>query len=1554
MEPRFVHLHVHSEYSLVDAVVRIKPLVKAVAAMDMPALALTDQSNLFALVKFYKAAESAGIKPIIGVDAWLHNPDDPGKPFRLVLLAQNAVGYGNLTRLVSRGYQEGQQLGVPRLERGWIEAAHAGLIVLSGAREGDVGQALLAGRTDRAEALLDGWMALLGDRYYLEVVRTGREQEEDYLHQAVALAIRKGAPVVASNDVRFLKSEEFEAHEARVCIHESHTLDDPRRPRRYSPEQYLRSPAEMAALFADLPEALENSLEIARRCSLEITLGKNYLPQFPIPPGLSLDDYLRRQARQGLEQRLARNLDPQAPDYPTRRRVYEERLEWELGTIIQMGFPGYFLIVADFIQWAKDQGIPVGPGRGSGAGSLVAYALKITDLDPLPYDLLFERFLNPERVSMPDFDVDFCMEGRDRVIDYVADRYGRDAVSQIITYGSMAAKAVVRDVGRVLGHPYGFVDRIAKLIPFEIGMTLNKALEESEDLSKAYRDNEDVTTLIDMARSLEGLARNAGKHAGGVVIAPGKLTDFTALYCKPSGEGLVTQFDKDDVEQVGLVKFDFLGLRTLTIIDWALKTINTEQRRIGAPEVDITALPLNDPASFELLKRADTTAVFQLESRGMKELIKKLKPDTFEDIVALVALYRPGPLGSGMVDDFIARKHGLAKVEYPHPSLEPILKPTYGTILYQEQVMQIAQVLAGFSLGGADLLRRAMGKKKAEVMDQQRAIFVQGAVARDVEETRATYIFDLMAEFANYGFNKTLAKGTQIATLSGAKLIEQFRAGDLIISVNQDGSLEPSYVIALHDHGRVPLWEVTFEDGIQEICTLDHKWLTPQGQIPLWKIIQLGEQVWGEISYTESRSCPSKGVSGVHRYDSFRPNRWKRTCHALRCGSAYTQKGQRAFSKLSYLPRVATTDSYGDRQELDSYPGNAPEIFRNRETYVGAPRNSKGARRSPKNLARQQPGGIRSDSREGPCFSKALENGNVAGTTSGNTGLFPQWTHKLWSITQAGRLCQCPPKNCYRSRRTMAFPTDSIRGEFAASTAKGSFVGPRNTQPFVAAHPIVNGMLQNAWRVNKAPPRRTSSGDQNRRLGRYTVFRRPIRTRFLGWDQGYDLEVKHPEHNFLLASGLCCSNSHSAAYALVSFQTAWLKAHHPAAFMAAVLSSDMDNTDKVVTFIEECRQMRLKVQPPDVNRSDYRFTVDGERTVIYGLGAIKGVGLAAIEGILEIRERDGLYKDLFDFCRRIDLRKANRRVLEALIRAGALDALGANRATLTLQLPLALRMAEQYNTTQQAGMDDLFGLHEPSAVAIPDIQHLPSAEKEWEDEQRLQGEKDTLGLYLTGHPIDRFEAELKHLVSGRIVDLLAESVDSNSGAAGAAGAAAKRWRGVRKVVVAGLVMEARHRNSPRGPMGSVLLDDRSGRMEVTVFSELYTACRELLSVDKVLVVNGGLVYDDYRGSWALRAEQVIELEQARERSAERIHLRLNGAGRETPDTLAARLRGLLEPFLGGRCTILLEYRRDDALGVLRFGPAWRVRPTDALLKGLRDLLGTDGVRVVYGRGGVSI
>ncbi len=1151
----FVHLRLHTEYSLLDSVVRIPELVAAVSAAGMPAVAVTDQNNLFAMVKFYREALKNGVKPLIGVDLLVREEGERAAPSRLSLLCQTPEGYRNLARLVSRAYLEGQERGTPRIERAWLTPENCrGLIALSAASDGDVGRALVNARETDAERLLGAWLELFPGRYYLELQRLGRPFEEAYIGAAVTLASRHKVPVVATNDVRFLKADEFDSHEARVCIHDGALLADPGRVRRYSRQQYLRSAQEMAALFADIPEALANSVEIARRCSLPLKLGEARLPQYPVPSGFTTEQFLRAEAARGLSARFAA-VAAEPPEY-------RARLESELAVICQMGFAGYFLIVADFIRWARENGVPVGPGRGSGAGSLVAYSLRITDLDPIRHVLLFERFLNPERVSMPDFDIDFCMDGRDRVIEYVAQKYGRERVSQIITYGTMAAKAVVRDVGRVLGMTYGYVDRIAKLIPFELGITLDAALEKEPELKRLYQGEDEVRNLIDLARSLEGLTRNAGMHAGGVVIAPSVLTDFAPLYRDAAGGSVVTQFDKDDVEAAGLVKFDFLGLRTLTIIDRAVALINHE-RLTGSAPLDIGTLPMDDVKTYALLKSCRTTAVFQLESRGMKDLIRRLQPDRFEEIVALVALFRPGPLQSGMVDDFINRKHGRGEgpIDYLHPSLEAVLKPTYGVILYQEQVMQIAQVLAGYTLGGADLLRRAMGKKKAEEMAQQRSIFVSGAVARGVREGLAAHIFDLMEKFAGYGFNK----------------------------------------------------------------------------------------------------------------------------------------------------------------------------------------------------------------------------------------------------------------------------------------------------------------------------------------------------------------------------------SHSAAYALLSYQTAYLKAHYPAQFMAAVLSADMEHTDKVVTLIKECSDMGLAVLPPDVNASVYAFTACDARSIRYGLGAVRGVGEAAVEALIGERAH-GPFASLEDLCRRLDLQKANRRVLEALLRSGSLDALGPNRATLMDRLSAAMQLGDQNMRAHAAGQNDLFGLGADARASAP--QSVPSPPlPEWSEAVRLTGERETLGLYLTGHPLARFEAGLSRFVSHRIGDLVSDRP--------VAGLEAPRFGGGRPVTVAGLIDEVKK----RGPRVILTLDDRTGRIEAMLFEETYHKHRDLISKDALVLVEGLLRFDEFSDAWRLAARRITELDKVREQEARRLIIKCSH--REAA-AVSERLAVILAPWRPGPCPITLEYTGSQARGALTLGSEWNVRASRELLEQLEGLMGRNSVQVIYG------
>ncbi|MEY3182673.1 MAG: polymerase alpha chain [Pseudomonadota bacterium] len=1140
---QFTHLHVHSEYALSDGLLSPSDLASAAKRLGMESIALTDPSNLFGMLKFQQAAEKAGIKPIFGSQVWVKNAQQPAKLHRLILLCQNQIGLQHLMALVSRAYTEGLQDGIPQLEPDWICAQQAGLIAIANAEDGEIAEALLADNEVLAKKRLLYWQQHFGDRFYLEITRTGKAFEHRLIPLLCAFAKATDCPLVATNAVRFLSRDDFDAHEARVCIHQGQTLDDERRPRLYTEQQYLRNTEEMESLFSDIPSAIQNAIQIGRRCTVELQLGKVFLPVYPIPNQESPETFLSAMAKAGLTERFA--LSENIPDN------YAERLQTELKVINQMGFASYFLIVADFIRWAKKEGIAVGPGRGSGAGSLVAYALSITDIDPLAYDLLFERFLNPERVSMPDFDIDFCMDGRDRVIEYVYKLYGRKAVAQIITYGTMAAKAVIRDVGRVMGFPYGFVDKIAKLIPFELGITLDKALEQEPQLKERYAQESDVTALIDLARKLEGITRNAGKHAGGVVIAPSQLTEFTPLYCDSEG-AVLTQLDKNDVEYAGLVKFDFLGLRTLTIIDWALRSINADRAKRDLAPIILSKLPLDDKKTFALLCECQTTAVFQLESRGMKDLIRRLQPDTFEDIIALVALFRPGPLQSGMVDDFINRKQGRSPIEYLHPALEHALKPTYGIILYQEQVMQIAQTLAGYTLGAADLLRRAMGKKKPEEMAKQRSIFTEGAVANGVSADIATPIFDLMEKFAGYGFNK----------------------------------------------------------------------------------------------------------------------------------------------------------------------------------------------------------------------------------------------------------------------------------------------------------------------------------------------------------------------------------SHSAGYALITYQTAWLKAHYPAHFMAAVLSSDMAHTDKTVNFIAEARRMGLCIDSPNVNVSEYRFVVGSDQRIVYGLGAIKGIGESAINHLVGVRNEGGPFTDLFSMCQRLDLHKVTKRVIEALIKCGALDIINPNRALLCKQIDSAVQAAEQYHKRESQGQIDLFGASLCDDLLSTDQQDCAY----WSEQEKLQYEKETLGLYLTGHPMVAYQSEIRSFVTSTLKQLKPDRQ--------------------RLHILAGLLINLRTVQTRRGDrMAIITLDDNTAHQEMILFGDLYQNSRSILEKDALLIVEGQISEDSFSGGLKVRCHRVWNLDQAQCHFIKQVTLRV------TPDNASTITEWLrqhlsLTQMDGPGITVHMHYIKEKASANITLGKQLHLRDIRSIQQ-LRGLCGADSVSICY-------
>ncbi|WP_369177356.1 DNA polymerase III subunit alpha [Candidatus Thiodubiliella endoseptemdiera] len=1149
----FVHLHCHSEYSVDSSLIRISKFVTQAKDLGLNAIALTDNNNLFAAVKFYKAAKEAGIKPIFGAEVTLKGEE---KNSSLLLLCQDRKGYLNLSELISLSYQTGEGMEGANITLEQLQQYNQGLILIAPPVHSDIAQALLENKISEAQEKAQFWQQLFGNRFYLGVQRTNRTNDEQCLHLCLKLGLAFDIPLVATNDVQFLEKDEFEAHEARICITQGGFLDDARRKKRYCADQYLKSSEEMNVLFSDLPEVLVNSVEIAKRCNVHFELNdKNYLPDFPVPKGLTMADFFSQESKTGLEKRLE--------GLEVERKIYDDRLDFELSVINKMDFPGYFLIVADFIRWSRENDIPVGPGRGSGAGSLVAYALGITNVDPIKHELLFERFLNPERVSMPDFDIDFCTDRRDEVIEYVSRKYGSEKVSQIITYGTMAAKGVVRDVGRVLGHPYGFSDRISKSIPNDLKINLSRALGRfseddsqenkdkwfSEELANRYDSEESVTALIDLSLKLEGLVRNVGTHAGGVLIAPSKISDFCPTYKASDEDGVVSQFDMKDVEAVGLVKFDFLGLSNLTVIDKTVKLIHA--KGLSEELIDIDTLPLDDDAVYELLQRCDTTGIFQLESDGMRGYLKKLQADSFEDIVAMLALYRPGPLDAGMVDDYINVKHGTQKVKYPHPMLEGLLAPTNGVFLYQEQVMQSAQVMAGYSLGGADLLRRAMGKKIASEMEKQRSVFVKGAAKNDIDEKKANEIFDLIDKFSGYGFNK----------------------------------------------------------------------------------------------------------------------------------------------------------------------------------------------------------------------------------------------------------------------------------------------------------------------------------------------------------------------------------SHSVAYAYVSYQTAWLKSHYPAAFMASVLSRMMDDTDRINFTVSEVRAMALLIKGPNVNESLYEFSIKDAKTLTYGLGAIKGVGEAVVEILVAERNTNGAYQDLFDFCMRIEKRALNKRALEALIYSGALDEFGVDRAVLIKTYPSAMKQAEQRQNDHSSGQNALFSEAQGCQEYEVHYESVPP----FSFRQTLQLEKSVLGYYFYQHPTDEYKDDIKVFSATLPKDLT--------------------FRNNKEVRILALISDVYYRTTRKGDqMASIVLEDGQLTLNAVIFSKILAieGVSEQLNIDAVVVASGTIEKDDYRDGWQLVVNKIETIDIVKERYARSFEISLNHQHLKLFEQLATLLRQNQ-----GRCPVKLHYQIKESSGFMQLNNEYAVSPNQQLIETINALLSSNASHVNY-------
>ncbi|CAD83357.1 DNA polymerase III, alpha chain [Candidatus Blochmanniella floridana] len=1163
MNPNFVHLHVRSDYSMIDGLSKTNALLEKAVSLNMPALALTDFSNLFGFIKFYDYSCKLGIKPIAGADFLIQDISCYSDNWsKLTCLVLNNQGYQHLVELISRAYKYKSNTNYPIIQRSWLMEYNEGLILLSGGCDGDIGKYLLRNKRNDIEKTLLFYHKYFPNRYYIELIRTGRVHEESYLKLAVELSRIKGLPVVATNDVRFVEKKDFQAHEIRVAIHAGVVVNKIQQSNKYSAQQFMKSSQEMCHLFNDIPESLVNTVEIAQRCNFMINFKGPFLPKFPTG-SLSTENFLVTQARLGLEKRL-KFLFPNSKERQVKRSVYDIRLNQELQVINQMGFPGYFLIVMEFIQWSKDNNIPVGPGRGSGASSLVAYVLRITELDPIKFDLLFERFLNPERISMPDLDIDFCMEHRDLVIDHVAQMYGSHAVSQIITFGTMAAKAAIRDVGRALGYPYVFVNRLAKLIPLEPGMTLRKACTTINQLKLMYNTDEEVKILIDLSYQLEGIIRNVSKHAGGVVIAPNKITDFSPLYYDDNYNHSMTQFDKDDIERIGLIKFDFLGLRTLTTVNRAIKMINDRKSKSNSLICNINLIPLNDRNSFRLLQTAKTTGIFQLESKGIKMLIKRLKPDHFEDLIALIALFRPGPLQSGMVDNFINRKNGREIISYPdvkweHELLKPVLKSTYGIILYQEQVMQIAQVLAGYTLGKADILRRAIGKKKYEDMVKQRAIFNAGAQRNGINQTLSKKIFDLMEKFAGYGFNK----------------------------------------------------------------------------------------------------------------------------------------------------------------------------------------------------------------------------------------------------------------------------------------------------------------------------------------------------------------------------------SHSAAYALISYQTLWLKAHYPAEFMASILSSDMDNVNRIIILIHECRRMGLKVLSPNINSSRYFFYVNNNQEIVYGIGAIKGIGKLSIDSIVASRDCDGEFHSLFDFCVRVDNSKVNQRIIEKLIYSGAFDFFGIHRSELISSLNVTICQAIQYAKRKQCQQ---IGIFEDDIQEHTIVDTIPKCNSVIKLHQNsliiLTKEKEALGLYLTDHPVNQYMNEVKQYIPeiSKIQNVLRKIVINNT------------------VCTFGLLSSIHIKSTKKGNyMLFGILEDQYSQLEIIVFSDLLKKSQYCLKENNLIFIKGIMNYNTMLNSYKIIVHELQDINDLRKRYVH--HLSIILPSEYCNKKLLNNIYYILKPNRFGTLPVYFMYQKDGIQIKFNCDKNWNITLTDQLLITLRNLIGYNQVKL---------
>jgi DNA polymerase-3 subunit alpha len=1482
----FVHLHVHSEYSLLDGAARLEKLVERAKALKFPALALTDHGNLFGAVDFYTACSKAGVKPILGSELYVA----PGSRFErssqdggyegashCTVLARTAAGYANLMKLVSKAYLEGYYYK-PRVDRELLAQHADGLLVLSGCLNSEVSRMLSAGDAAKAQETAGWYQEVFGkDYYFMEVQSHGLEQQVAVTEGTIKIARAIGAPLCGTNDSHYLEAEHSRAHEALLCIQTGTTMSDPNRWKFSSNEFYVKSADEMRTVFKDLPEAYRNTLAVAERCNVDLQFGQFHLPNYQVPEGYTLDSYLEHLAFEGLERRYGSSPGD----------AIVERLRYELGVVSKMGFSGYFLVVWDFISHARRQGIAVGPGRGSSAGSLVAYCLGITNVDPIRYGLIFERFLNPERISMPDMDIDFADDRRDEVIRYVVDRYGADRVAHIITFGTMGAKAVIRDVARVLGFSYGEADRIAKLVPgFPLNISLDEALEKAPPLAEQVKRDQRVGEMWAVARALEGCTRHASVHASAVVISDEPLMERVPLYKDPKRPELITGYAMGPIEKLGLLKMDFLGLKTLTVITDALRLIK-ESRGVA---LDADALPLDDGKTYQLLTDARTFGVFQLESAGMRDALKRLRPQRIEDIIAMVALYRPGPMD--LIEDFVNRKHGRAAIAYEHPLMERHLQETYGIMVYQEQVMRLAADLAGFSLGEADTLRKAMGKKDRELMAQQREKFVSGCKANKIDTRKAERIWDLIEKFAGYGFNKCLTAETRIEMADGGqKTITEIRAGDLVLT--KDG---PYRARAARQSGVRPVGRLRLANGMSVRCTPDHPVFTQRGWVNAEDL-----DVNDFVAVTRELPCGGQSVP------DHRP--------AL-LGYALSEGGLN-YEGHFYLYSTSEDELADMAEALGRFENTLARIEPRAPRKASSARPVRRDRREPTEAVAflfdecglQGKGALHkrvpavADSWDlraiailvaklfqgDGCIHRRPRSVFYATSSEGLADDVRRLLLKLGLSTTIHR-----KHFAYRGTRRAGFTVNLLGGQVAfrwfeqlvgphlvgrkrrdlAALAEDDSARPAlqprgivDVVPVDLALPSVREAIAKAYPSLRAGGRalgvsyRLLFGDGRKRgirrdTLRYLAERLDSPTLYalaespIGWSRprGFTLEGEEATYDFevpgaasFIANGIAVHNSHAACYGVVAYQTAYLKANYPTEFMAALLTSEMEKTDKIVQYVEETRAMGLRVEPPDVNVSRAQFTVAGD-AIHFGLAAIKNVGATAIDSIVKVRETDGAFTSLDDFCARVDLRLVNRRVVECLIKAGAFDSLQATRAGLLASLDQAMEGGQRRQRDREEGQVSLFdalGGGDTAKAAAPS----PAARvPEWPQEEMLAFEREVLGFYLSGHPLEQYRE-----VSRRIGALNAADL-------------ATRATGARVLLLGQVSAFTESATKSGNRMAFATLELVDGSVPLTIFPEPYRSCANALRHKGPVIVKGRA--DDSDKGRVVLAEDIKPLEEA--------------------------------------------------------------------------------------------